>query len=141
MNHCLKILCKSNTSLLSCNQKVKQIGKYIYNHIDGAFKYKSSSNMYDVYITVRYQVPYVEGISDKLRNSNDVNEMTVNLNITTYQNKIRVNLIEMSPKERTLGYDLYAPEKLENLEDAMHLIFNKVVKRLNKAYENYDFSF
>lgn len=97
--------------------------------------------MYDVYITVRYQVPYVEGISDKLRNSNDVNEMTVNLNITTYQNKIRVNLIEMSPKERTLGYDLYAPEKLENLEDAMHLIFNKVVKRLNKAYENYDFSF
>ena len=118
------------------SQLVNKIGKYLYNHIDGAFKYKKSSNMYDVYFTLLYQLkPEFGG------KVNDVKEMTVNINITTYQNKIRVNVIEMTPEERTIGYDLFTPDKLQNLEEAKDLIFNRVVKRVSKAYENYIFLF
>ena len=137
----MKILCKSVPSQVATNQKVKQIGKYLYNHIDGAFKYVSSSNMYDVYITLLYQIPYWDRIPGKGSDYNDVHEMTININLTTYQNKIRVNTIEMTPAQRTLGYDLFLPDKLQNLEDAMHLIYNKVRKRITKAYSEYDFIF
>ena len=118
------------------SQLVNKIGKYLYNHIDGAFKYKKSSNMYDVYFTLLYQLKLEFG-----GEVNDVKEMTVNINITTYQNKIRVNVIEMTPEERTIGYDLFTPDKLQNLEEAKDLIFNRVVKRVSKAYENYIFLF
>lgn len=137
----MKILCKINASKLSANQKVKQIGKYLYNHIDSAYKFESLSNMCNVYFTVLYQVPYWDRIPGKGNGYNDVQEMTLNLNITTYQNKIRVNLIEVSPLERTLGYDLYKPDSLEDLESFMHIIFNKIVKKLSKVYEDYDFIF
>lgn len=126
---------------MATNQKVKQVGKYLYNHIDGAFKYKSSSNMYDVYLTLLYQIPYWDRIPGKGSEYNDVHEMTININLTTYQNKIRVDVIEMTPEQRTLGYDLFAPEKLKNLEEAMHFIYNKVKKRISKAYSEYDFLF
>ena len=92
--------------------------------------------MYDVYFTLLYQLkPEFGG------KVNDVKEMTVNINITTYQNKIRVNVIEITPEERTIGYDLFTPDKLQNLEEAKDLIFNRVVKRISKAYENYIFLF
>lgn len=135
----MKILC--NKGLKSTNQKVKQIGKYLYNHIDGAFKYRSSSNVYDVYLTLLYQIPYWDRIPGKGSEYNDVHEMTININLTTYQNKIRVNTIEMTPNQKTLGYDLFSPEKLQNMEEAIHLIYNKVKKRISKAYSDYDFLF
>lgn len=138
----MKILCKSiNNQQLSANQKVKQIGKYLYKNIDSAYKYKSGSNEYDVYITIYYQIPYWERIPGKGSDYNDMHEMNVNINLTTYQNKVRVNVIEMDPNERTLGFDLYKPEQIQDMQIAKDLIFNKVVKRITKAYEEYDFLF
>ena len=137
----MKILCKSTSLHMATNQKVKQIGKYIYNHIDGAFKYKSSSNMYDIYLTLLYQIPYWNRIPGKGSEYNDLHEMTIDINLTTYQNKIRVNTIEMTPNQRTLGYDIISPEKLQDTEEAMHLIYNKVKKRISRAYSEYDFLF
>lgn len=125
------IIFSSTQQKLSANQQVNRVGKYIYKNLDGAFKFKTSSNMCDVYITLLYEVP----------GSNDVQEMTLDLNITTYQNKLRVNIIELTPNERTLGYDLYLPEKLEDLEEAKKMILQKVIKRISKAYQDYNFLF
>lgn len=125
------IIFSSTQSKLSANQQVNRVGKYIYKNLDGAFKFKTSSNMCDVYITLLYEVP----------GSNDVKEMTLDLNITTYQNKLRVNIIELTPQERTIGYDLYKPEDLMNLEEAKKTILQKVIKRISKAYEGYNFLF
>lgn len=125
------IIFSSTQQKLSANQQVNRVGKYVYKNLDGAFKFKTSSNMCDVYITLLYEVP----------GSNDVNEMTLDLNITTYQNKLRVNIIELTPNERTLGYDLYRPEKLEDLEEAKKMILQKVIKRISKAYQDYNFLF
>lgn len=125
------IIFSSTQPKLSANQQVNRVGKYIYKNLDGAFKFKTSSNMCDVYITLLYEVP----------GSNDVKEMTLDLNITTYQNKLRVNIIELTPQERTIGYDLYLPERLEDLEDAKKMILQKAIKRISKAYQDYNFLF
>ena len=136
----MKILCKSNM-MLSANQQVNRVGKYLYNNLDGAFKYKTSSNTCDVYFTLLYQLPLDMQEPDKGKEYNDVHEITVDINITTYQNKVRVNVIEMTPMQRTLGYDLYEPYILENLENAKKRILNKIIKRVSKAYSDYDFLF
>lgn len=136
----MKILCKSNMTL-PANQQVNRVGKYLYNNLDGAFKYKTSSNTCDVYFTLLYQLPLDMQEPDKGKEYNDVHEITVDINITTYQNKVRVNVIEMTPMQRTLGYDLYEPYILMDLENAKKRIFNKIIKRVSKAYSDYDFLF
>lgn len=136
----MKILCKSNVKL-PANQQVNKIGKYIYNNLDGAFKFKTSSNTCDVYFTLLYQLPLESRDESKGKEYNDVHEITVDANITTYQNKIRVNVIEMTPMQRTLGYDLYEPSILEDLEKAKKRIISKVIKKVSKAYSEYDFLF
>lgn len=139
----MKILCKSNKPQpkLQAGQQVNRVGKYLYKNLDGAFKIEHSPNMIDVYVTLLYQLPKLQRIPGKGREYNDVHEMTLDINITTYQNKLRVNVIEMTPEERTLGYDCYSPEKLDNLEDAKDMIFNRIVKKVSKAYQDYDFIF
>lgn len=120
------------TQTIPANLAVNKIGKYLYKHLDGAFKFKTSANTCDVYFLLLYQEP---GVCD-------VQEMHINLNITTYQNKVRVNAIEVTPEERTLGYDCYSPELIQtDLEAAKKKIFDTVVKRVSKAYEGYDFIF
>lgn len=136
----MKIECKSNQSL-SANQQVNRVGKFLYKHIDGAFNYKKSSNMYDVYMTILYQLPVDKQDEAKGKEFNDLHEMTLDINITTYMNKVRVNLIEMTPEEKTIGYDLYEPEKLEDLVKASETILKKIQKRISREFREYDFLF
>lgn len=122
---------------LTASTQVKRIGKYLYKNLDSAYNYKSSSNMFDVYFTLYYQEKHPTlGIA-----INDIKEMNIDINITTYQNKVRVNVIEMASAERTLGYSLYRPEKLDDLPAAMKLIWSSIVKKVEKAYSDYEFIF
>lgn len=122
---------------LAASTQVKRIGKYLYKNLDSAYNYKSSSNMFDVYFTLYYQEKHPTlGIA-----INDIKEMNIDINITTYQNKVRVNVIEMTSAERTLGYNLYRPEKLDDLPAAMKLIWSSIVKKVEKAYADYEFIF
>lgn len=121
-------------------QWVNKVGKYLYNNLDGAFKFKKSVNMYDVYITLLYQVKEEDRREDD-DEYNDVHEMTLDLNVTTYQNKLRINVIEDDKNERTIGHFVVSEEKLQDLESAKDLIYNKVIKQVSKAYEDFDFIF
>ena len=129
----MKIYIRSaNQNNLPASTQVNRVGKYLYNHLDGAYKYTKSPNMYDVYVTLLYQLkPEYDG------GVNEVEEMTININITTYQNKVRVNTIEMTPMERTLGYDITKPEEMIDLQKAMEIIKWKVGNRIRKAYKEY----
>ena len=55
-----------------------------------------SPNMVDIYFIVLYQ------LKEDLRteDDHDMHEMSINLNVTTYSNKVRINIIEVSPKEK-----------------------------------------
>lgn len=126
------VLSAKQSQKIPANLAVNKISKYLYKHLDGAFKFQVSANMCDIYFLLLYQVPGIP----------DVKEMHINLNVTTYQNKVRVNVIEVTPEERTLGFDCYEPELIQtDLEAAKKKIFDKVVKRVSKAYEKYDFIF
>ena len=111
---------------------VNKIGMYLYKHLDGAFKYTKDRNTFGVYVTLLYELKEEYGGT-----KNDVQEMTINISITTYQNKIRVNTIEVTPQARTLGFDLFPIDKMYDMELAMSIIKWKVSKRIQKAYEHY----
>lgn len=128
---------------LSASQQVNRVGKYLYNNLDGAFKINKSSNTCDVYVTVLYQIP-----SEILKKYNitddkytEVHEMTVNISITTYQNKVRINIIEMTEGEKTIGYDLYTPESLEDLRESARKIYKRICARISKEFSDYEFLF
>lgn len=129
----MKLYIKTTTQpQIPASTQVNRVGKFLYNHLDGAYRYEKGSNMYDVYVTLLYQLkPECGG------EVNDVQEMTININITTYQNKIRINTIEMTPMERTLGFDLMKPEEMIDLKTAMEIIKWKVGNRIRKAYKDY----
>lgn len=128
---------------LQAGQQVNRVGKYLYKHLDGAYKIKNSPNTCDVYVTVLYQIPpeFLKKYGIKGDEYEKVNEMTVNLSITTYQNKVRINIIEVTPDEKTIGFDVYKPEQLENLQESAAMIFNKVCKRISKEFQDYEFLF
>ena len=127
----IKIYIKAATNI-PASKMVNRLGKYLYNHLDGAFKYKKSGNTFDIYTTLLYELKEEYGGV-----KNDVREMTLNINITTYQNKIRVNTIEVTPDERALGYDLLKPELLDDLDATQSVIMTKVHKRIDKAYDHH----
>lgn len=123
------------------NQVVNMIGKYLFHHLIGAFKQVRTANSYDVYVTLLYQLPWGMRKPGLGKEYNDVHEMTLDLSITTYQNKIRVNIIECDKNNRVLGYDVFPLELFNNLEKAKTRIFNRVCERITNAYSEYDFLF
>lgn len=129
-------------SKLITSQLVNQVGQYLYKNIDGAYKAVRSPNTYEVYMMVLYQVPVLERIPGKQKEGyNDMHEMHLNINLTTYQNKLRVNIIEMSPEEVTLGHFVIPPEKIINMKQIRDVIYEKVVQFVCKRYKDYDFLF
>lgn len=118
---------------------VNKIGKYMYKHIASATSYKISGNMNDIYFTVLYEYPIFSKDPNERLTYSDTFEMKLNLNITTYQNKIRINLIEVSPDEQTLGYFLYPTDSFIDMKKAFDQILRDIDRRLNKVFENYTF--
>lgn len=118
-------------------QAVNIIGKYLFKHIDGAYNFKKGANTYDVYFTILYQLKE-DYRTDK---DHDMHEMNINISITTYSDKLRMNIIEISPKEKTLGFNTFPLSKFDDLQAGYELIMNTLMKRLSKEYQNYDFIF
>ena len=121
-------------------QLVNNLGRYLYKHIDSAYKGVNSANTYDVYMIVYYQLPGEKQIPGK-DDINDVHEMIINLNLTTYQNKIRLNMNEVTEDEWTFGQMIISPEKLEDMDKVRKMILDRVHKRLEKQFSEYDFIF
>jgi hypothetical protein len=113
---------------IPASQQVNRVGKYLSKHIDGVYKTAKDRNTYDLYVHFIYQAfpEYTE--------TPPINELDILITITTYQNKIRVDTIELTPMERTLGFDLFSPQMMNNLEEAKFYIMKVVKKRVQKAY-------
>ena len=138
------IECKTNKSnSVPTGAIVNQIGKYMYKHLDGAYKFEKSTNMFDVYTVVIYSIPSEIVKIYKLEKPEylKTNEMSLDINITSYANKIRINITEMDPEEKTIGFDTYPAELFSNMNDAYEVIYNKIVKRITKEFADFDFVF
>lgn len=124
------------------NKLINRVGKYIYTHTDGAYKFTTSSNTCDVYITVYYQLSSDDQIPDlDYTGYNDLHEMNINVSLTTYQNKVRVNIHEVDPNHWTFGYLIIPAENLQDSEQASKLIYDKVKKKIANHYKDYLFLF
>lgn len=127
---------------VSTNQLVNKVGQYIYKNLDGSVKSVRSSNTYDIYTKVYYQLDRLDQVPGRQSEGyNDMHEMLINISLTTYQNKIRVNIHEVTPEEYTFGYFVVPPEKLDDVKYAKDLIYSKVCKLIAKHYDDYNFIF
>ena len=116
---------------------VNQLGNYLYKHLDGAYKFEKEPNMFTVYCTVLYTVP--TDIQNRYKIRDDIHEMDFTINLTTYSNKIRMNIIEISPDERTLGFDTLSEKELIDMPTAYSNIRKKFYKRIYKTFSDYEF--
>ena len=131
----------SKTKNLQPNQIIPKVAKYLYKSIDSAYEIQTSANTADIFISVLYQLPVYIGVSKTRSYDSDVNEMKLNINLTTYSNKIRMNIIEIAPEEKTLGFDTFNPEDLDDVVEARKKILNKIKKRISKEFADYEFIF
>ena len=124
-------------------QRVNSLGKYLFKNLPGAIDFKKSSNMFDVYTIVLYQIPYdiIKKYDITEEKYKEVYEMTININLTTYSNKIRVNFIELTPEELTLGHHVYDHTKYPTFKPLKDDILWYLEDRLSRRYEDYDFLF
>lgn len=111
---------------------VNRIGKYLMKHIDGAYSIKFLSMTCEVLMKMYYQI---EG------DANTFNEMDFEINITSYQNKIRVNLTEITETEKTIAQVILKPEEVEDLNLAKKRILSTLRKAIAKEFDNYIFVF
>ena len=147
----MKLYIKSNSEItnavkLQAGQQVNAVAKYIKRHIDGAYKVTFNPGMTaDVYIKIYYQIPeevtkLVEKYGQHL-NDTGMKQMDIDISLTSYQNKLRVNVIRMDDNEKTLGHFVMKPEQLEDLNTALVEIKNRISSFIEKEYKDYDFVF
>lgn len=131
---------------LQAGQQVNKIAKYIKKHIAGAYKITFNPGMTaDVYIKIYYQIPsdvvdLVKKYGQELQDTG-MKEMDIDISITSYQNKIRINVIRMDDNEKTLGHFVMKPEEVKDLNAVLEKIKDKVSGFIEKEYADYDFVF
>jgi len=124
--------------------QVKRLGKYLKDHLEGVYKVKEPPNEYIVYTTILYQIdPEVrkamKRYPDELHGiEENIYEMNIYLNITTYVKYIRVNVIQLDEYEKTLGYLRLEPKDLISLPYCKEKIVKYVKKVIEKHYEGYE---
>lgn len=130
-----RVLCrKSSNKPQEGGQYVNTISNYLYRHIDTSYNQKHSSNMSDVYFQVYYQMIQPDDTLDST-----LQEMNIDLNITTYRDKIRINVLELTPDEFTLGMKTFTYKDNMNLAKLMTDVLQYVDKRLTKCYSDREF--
>jgi len=131
---------------IQAGEQVNKIAKYIKNHVSGAYKITFNPGMTaDVYIKIYYQIPeevtkLVEKYGQKLQDTG-MKEMTIDVSLASYQNKVRINVIRMDDNEKTLGHFVLKPEEMRDLDSMLAKIREKVTSFIEKEYQDYDFVF
>lgn len=122
---------------------VNSVGKYLYGKLDGSYSFKKYSNSCEVKSTILYQIP--KEVSDKYNLSKEereqVNVMDVTVSITTYSNKVRVEVIEVSPEEKTIDFKTFKSNWFENVQTGLKYVYSFVTSSIEKEFEGYEVLF
>jgi len=142
----MKILAKTQNdeyyNRLPLPSQVKRLGKYLKDNLTGVYKVQEPPNEYIVYTTVLYQIdPEVRKMLKKYPKEfqgkeEDIYEMNIYLNITTYGQYIRVNVIKLDQYEQTLGYLRLESKELISLPYCKQKIVNYVKKVIERKYKD-----
>ena len=116
--------------LLDLGQQVNRVGKYLYRHIDGAYKIKFSPVTCDIYFTMYYQIP---------QEKDTFKELNLDINITTYQKKLRINVTELDANEKTICQIILSPGQIEDLNQLYRDVYLKIQIAVAKEFSEFDF--
>ena len=134
------ILSSSNVNL---NKVVNSLGKAIYKRLEGSYSFKKTSNMYEIKSTILYQIP--KQISDRYNlvdeERNKVNVMDVTVNITTYSDKIRVEVIEVTPEEKTIAFRTFKSDWFDNIQTGINYVYSFITSSIEKEFNGYELLF
>ena len=144
----MKIYAKSNGkndeyyNRLPLPTQVKRLGKYLKDNLTGVYKVQEPPNEYIIYTTILYQIdPEVRKMLKKYPKEfqgkeEDIYEMNIYLNITTYGQYIRVNVIRLDEYEQTLGFLRLEPKELVSLPFCKDKIVRYVKKVIERKYKD-----
>lgn len=132
------------------SQLINSLGKYLFKNLGGSINFKKSSNTFTLWTLILYQIPYSIIKKYNLPNiqETDVQEMTICIDMTTYQNKLRFNIIEETPDQQTLGckvinLQLSKYQNVKTNQELFHIVMEELQKyiysQLSKRYDGYDF--
>ena len=127
---------------LQPGQLVNKLGEYLYKNIDSAYTFKKSPGSYDIHLEVYYQIPiYPKHPQDKITYEDKIETMKILLSLTHYDNKIRVNIIELGEYEPTIAHKTYKIDELSDLVKARTVILNLIQTKLTSYFKDYEFLF
>lgn len=131
------------SSTVNLNKVVNSLGKAIYKRLEGSYSFKKTSNMYEIKSTILYQIP--KQISDKYNlvdeERNRVNVMDVTVNITTYSDKIRVEVIEVTPEEKTIAFKTFKSDWFDNVQTGINYVYSFITSSIEKEFNGYELLF
>lgn len=124
--------------------QVKRLGKFLKDNLTGVYKVQEPPNEYIIYTTILYQVdPELRKAMKRYEKEfhgveEDIYEMNIYFNITTYSKYIRVNIIQLDEYEITLGYLRFEPKDLISLPYCKQKLLAYTKKVIEKKYDGYE---
>lgn len=124
--------------------QVKRLGKFLKDNLTGVYKVQEPPNEYIIYTTILYQVdPELRKAMKRYEKEfhgieEDIYEMNIYFNVTTYSKYIRVNIIQLDDYEITLGYLRFEPKDLISLPYCKQKLLAYTKKVIEKKYAGYE---
>lgn len=124
--------------------QVKRLGKFLKDNLTGVYKVQEPPNEYIIYTTILYQVdPKLRKAMKRYEKEfhgieEDIYEMNIYFNVTTYSKYIRVNIIQLDDYEITLGYLRFEPKDLISLPYCKQKLLAYTKKVIEKKYAGYE---
>lgn len=122
---------------------VNTVGKSLYKKLDGSYSFKKGNGFSEVKSTILYQIP--KEVSDRYNLAQEerekVNVMEVTISITTYSNKLRVEVIELSPEEKTIAFKTFKSDMFNNIQQGISVVYDFITSSIEKEFNGYEILF
>lgn len=107
---------------------VNKVGKYLNQNLDGAYMIKFHPMECEVFLRLLFESEEDRDVFGDVR---------FIISIVSYQNKIRVNVTEISEREKTIGQFILKEEELQDLIVIRDRIEKAINKFIQKEYPGY----
>ena len=127
--------------MLTGSQIVNGLGKFFKKHLTGSGIIEKRSNDCTVIIPLSYKVkPENDALDDVIScdTHDEMGTITVEISITTYDNKIRVNIFN---GDLTIDHKTYNIALFNDYETECIKILNYSKKKIINKFPQYDFQF
>lgn len=133
----------SASTTQEANKVCNTVAKSIKKKLDGAYKFEKSSNICELWSTILYQIP--KDVSDRYGldrpTREKVNVMDVLIHFTSYSGKIRVEVTELQPNEKTIGFKLFKLNAFDDMQKGIKSVMDFIQKSIEKEFDGYEILF